>query len=137
MCHAAGAGVGPAGAGNTRSPLLAVQADNRLEVLVGLPTLCRVLEVSLVELSLRAWDAAFFREEADSVSVLALGVRCCVRLQQAEEGADAAVGWSRGGTGGSEGGSQQAVPCSAAIRKLPVLGLPGDFYFLPSWLCCL
>lgn len=64
-------------------------------------TLCRVLEASLVEISLRAEDAALFLDEADSVSVVVLGVWCCIWLGQMEEGMDAALGlsgrgqWSR------------------------------------------
>lgn len=64
-------------------------------------SLCRVLEVSLVELSLRTEDIAAFLEEADSVSIL----WCCVWLWGAEEGTDAAVGLSCRGAGGSGRGA--------------------------------
>ena len=50
---------------------------------------------------------------------------------------DTAVGLSGRGAGGSRRGSQQAVRFSAGVTKFPILGLPGDFYFVPSWLCYL
>lgn len=68
---------------------------------VELLSLCRVLEVSLVELSLCTEGIASFLEEADAVSVL----WCCIWLWRAEEGTDAAVRLSCRGPEGSRSGA--------------------------------